>query len=92
MATADQIIEALSNIVGDGKVKTDQSTLTSHGCDWTKLYNPEPLAIVFPKNTEEVQAITLLANKEEFGLVPSGGRTGLSGGAVAAKGEVVEIR
>ena len=50
---------------------------------------PAPSAIVFPGTTEEVQAIVRLANVEKFALVPSGGRTGLSAGAVAAKGEVV---
>lgn len=38
---------------------------------------------------EEVQAIVRWANAEGVALVPSGGRTGLSGGAVAANGELV---
>jgi glycolate oxidase subunit GlcD len=63
--------------------------LDSHGKDWTKIYAPKPTAIVFPKTTEEVQAIVKLANDLNFALVPSGGRTGLSAGAVAANGEVV---
>jgi FAD/FMN-containing dehydrogenase len=36
-----------------------------------------------------VQAIVRWANAERVALVPSGGRTGLSGGAVAANGELV---
>jgi FAD/FMN-containing dehydrogenase len=44
---------------------------------------------VLPGSVEEVQALVLLANRESLALVPSGGRTGLSGGAVASKGEVV---
>ncbi len=44
---------------------------------------------MFPVSTEEVQAIVQLANAEKFPLVTSGGRTGLSAGAVAAQGEVV---
>jgi FAD/FMN-containing dehydrogenase len=44
---------------------------------------------VFPSTIEQVQAIVQLANAEKFALVPSGGRTGLSAGAVAAHGEVV---
>ncbi|KZZ40284.1 FAD-linked oxidase, partial [Oleiphilus sp. HI0118] len=42
-----------------------------------------------PRSTEQVQAIVKLANELEFSIVPSGGRTGLSGGAVATNGEVV---
>ncbi|MDP4651336.1 MAG: FAD-binding oxidoreductase, partial [Haliea sp.] len=38
---------------------------------------------------DEVQALVALAVKHELALVPSGGRTGLSAGAVACRGEVV---
>lgn len=89
MATTEQMIEALEKVVETGKVRTDEESLASHGKDWTKMYAPKPTAIVFPKSTEEVQAIVRLANELEFALVPSGGRTGLSAGAVAANEEVV---
>ena len=89
MATTEQVINALEKIVEAGKVRIDEASLNSHGKDWTKLYAPKPMAIVFPKTTEEVQAIVCLAKDLEFSLVPSGGRTGLSAGAVATNGEVV---
>ncbi|OUS40594.1 FAD-binding oxidoreductase [Oleispira antarctica] len=79
----------LKAIVGDDKVKTDADSLETFGKDWTKIYPPNPAAIVFPKTTEQVQAIVKLANEHQIALVPSGGRTGLSAGAVAANGEVV---
>ena len=79
----------LKAIVGDDKVKTDADSLETFGKDWTKIYPPNPSAIVFPKTTEQVQAIVKLANEHQISLVPSGGRTGLSAGAVAANGEVV---
>lgn len=89
MASSDQIVEALKKIVEEGKVRTDEESLISHGKDWTKIYAPKPTAIVFPKTTEEVQSVVRLANEMNFALVPSGGRTGLSAGAVATNGEVV---
>ena len=89
MVNSEQIVEALKAVVEEGKVRTDEASLDSHGKDWTKIYAPKPTAIVFPKTTEEVQAVVKLANEMEFALVPSGGRTGLSAGAVAANGEVV---
>lgn len=79
----------LKSIVGDDKVKTDADSLETFGKDWTKIYPPNPSAIVFPKTTEQVQAIVKFANEHQVALVPSGGRTGLSAGAVAANGEVV---
>lgn len=89
MVNSEQIVEALKAVVEDGKVRTDEESLSSHGKDWTKIYAPKPTAIVFPKTTEEVQGVVRLANEMGFALVPSGGRTGLSAGAVAANGEVV---
>ena len=83
------IITKLQAIVGATRVKTDADSLATWGCDWTKHYTPDASAIVFPASTEEVQAIVQLANAEKIALVPSGGRTGLSAGAVAAHGEVV---
>jgi len=79
----------LGAIVGADKVKTDADSLETFGKDWTKIYPPKPSVIVFPKTTEQVQAIVKLANEHQISLVPSGGRTGLSAGAVAANGEVV---
>ncbi len=83
------VLASLQEIVGDDKVRLDAESLSTFGKDWTKAYEPTPSAIVFPKTIEQVQAIVKLANEHQLALVPSGGRTGLSAGAVAANGEVV---
>jgi len=71
------------------QIKTDAESLAHWGKDWTKHFAPAASAIVFPKTTEQVQTIVLLANEHNVVLTPSGGRTGLSAGAVAANGEIV---
>ena len=71
------------------QIKTDSESLEHWGKDWTKHFAPAAAAIIFPKTTEQVQAIVLLANEHNVVLTPSGGRTGLSAGAVAANGEIV---
>jgi FAD/FMN-containing dehydrogenase len=86
-----ELISALKQIVGDEKVRLDADALASYGKDWTKVYAPNPAAIVFPKTIEQVQAIVQMANQHQLALVPSGGRTGLSAGAVAANGELVVV-
>jgi FAD/FMN-containing dehydrogenase len=87
--TNPALIEELKTLVEPGKVLTDADSLNTFGKDWTKHYAPAPSAIVFPKSIEQVQAIVRWANQHKIALVPSGGRTGLSAGAVAANGEVV---
>lgn len=71
------------------QIKTDSESLEHWGKDWTKHFAPNAAAIVFPKTTEQVQTIVLLANEHNVVITPSGGRTGLSAGAVASNGEIV---
>ncbi|MFZ5698838.1 MAG: FAD-binding oxidoreductase [Pseudomonadota bacterium] len=71
------------------RILTDAESLLRYGRDWTRAQDPAPACILLPASIEEVQAIVKLANQHRIALVPSGGRTGLSGGAVAAHGEVV---
>ena len=80
---------ALAEIVGNDWVLTGADDLEKYGKDWTRQYKPAPAVIVLPRTIEEVQAIVRLANERGFSIVPSGGRTGLSGGAVAQNGEAV---
>ena len=81
--------EALEKIFTPERVRTSGDDLGIWGVDWTRSFPVAPGAVVFPETVEEVVAVTRLANEAGFGLVPSGGRTGLSGGAVASHGEVV---
>lgn len=87
--TPESVIETLKTLVEPDKVRTDPESLNTWGKDWTKHFEPAPLAIVFPKSVEQVQAIVRFANQQQLALVPSGGRTGLSAAAVAANGEIV---
>jgi FAD/FMN-containing dehydrogenase len=60
-----------------------------YGKDWTRIYKPNPSAVVFPRTTAEVAKFLSLCSVYRQSVVPSGGRTGLSGGAVAMNGEIV---
>ncbi len=67
----------------------EEAALNIYAKDRTEFYSPHAQIILFPKSTAEVQQIVQLANKYQLSIVPSGGRTGLSGGAVAKNGEMV---
>ena len=85
----DPRLAALLQTLPDLRLKTDPADLEHYGRDWTRRWTPAPLAIALPATVEEVQAIVRWANAHHVAIVPSGGRTGLSGGAVAASGELV---
>ena len=71
------------------RLTTDAADLEHYGRDWTRRWTPAPLAIAFPDSVAQLQAVVQWANADRVAIVPSGGRTGLSGGAVAANGELV---
>jgi len=83
------LYQAFAEILPESALKTSPADLNYYGKDWTKVLQPAPSLVVLPGSTEDVQAIVRLAQKLKVALVPSGGRTGLSGGAMAANGEVV---
>ena len=83
------MIEKLEEALPPHRISTAREDLDNWGRDWTRRFAVAPSAVVFPETVEEVVAVTRLANAEGFALVPSGGRTGLSAGAVASHGEVV---
>lgn len=85
----EPLLAALSEDLGEGAISTDPADLSTYGRDWTRVIEPAPMAIVFPRSTEEVAAIVRRAREAGVAIVPSGGRTGLAGGAVAARGELV---
>ncbi len=85
----DRILEALKTVFSQEDVLSDPQSLQHYGQDLSRVYPPNPLGVVFPRSAQQLQALVRLANQNLIGLVPSGGRTGLSGGAVALKGELV---
>ncbi|HEY4555007.1 MAG TPA: FAD-binding oxidoreductase, partial [Lysobacter sp.] len=85
----DPRLQRLHDAVPGLRVLDAPADLEHYGRDWTRRWTPAPLAVALPASIEEVQGVVRWANRERVALVPSGGRTGLSGGAVAARGELV---
>ena len=83
------MLAQLRHIFPHERITTAPEHLAAWGTDWTRTHRPRPAAVVFPQTVGEVAALTRLANRVGGKLVPSGGRTGLSGGAVAGDSEVV---
>lgn len=88
-ALSPAAISELSHFLKPDQIKTDLESLKYWGKDWTTYFDVNSSAIVFPRSTEDVVALVKWARTHKVGLIPSGGRTGLSGAAVATQGEVV---
>lgn len=86
---APELREALASVLPADAIVDEPAELEAYGKDWTKVFPPKPSVVLFPRTAEEVSAVVKLANEHRVGIVPSGGRTGLAGGAVAPNGEWV---
>jgi len=84
-----EIINHLKSKIENLEYSIDANDLQVYGQDWTRFNQVDAACVLFPKTVEQVQALVKLANKHDFKLIPSGGRTGYSGGAVASKHEYV---
>lgn len=85
----DALMGKLEAVVGRNNLLTEPADVAPYSVDWTTLWRGDAAAVALPESIEQVQAIVRLANEHDLAIVPSGGRTGLSGGAVAARGELV---
>ncbi len=81
-AFKQEIKSALEQILETGEVMDAPGTLVQFATDATGLHMELPMLAVFPEDTEEVQHIVRIANEMGFYLVPRGGGTGLTGGAI----------
>lgn len=81
--------DTLADIVGADGISDDPDDKATYGRDWTRIHEPAPSLVVFPRSTEQVAAVLRRCRDAGVAVVPSGGRTGLAAGAVATDGEVV---
>lgn len=82
------ILNRLSDIVGSDHLSTQQNDLVNCASDGTKLvYMPD--AVAYPGNNQDISQIFQLANEEYFPVIPRGGGSGMSGGALPVKGGLV---
>lgn len=82
-------LKELDSIFEKDQILSDLKSLEFYGKDWINLYKASPSLVVFPKTTKQVVQIVQWARKTKQALVPSGGRTGLSGGATAINKEII---
>jgi glycolate oxidase len=84
----EALIKELGTAVGPDQVLTDDGARDSYSHDATGWRN-RPDAVVRPRDAGEVSRVVTLAYENSIPLTPWGAGTGLSGGAVPARGGIV---
>jgi glycolate oxidase len=82
------ILEKLREIVGIDFVFTDKDTIDVFSKDETENYSFPPDVVIKPVSAEEISSILKLANEYLIPVIPRGGGTGLSGGALPVMGGI----
>lgn len=85
--TADKLSSLLETELSGLAWSMQPGDLEKFGRDWTRFHTPNASIVFFPNDVTEVQQIIQVANKHKQVVIPSGGRTGYSAGAVATNGE-----
>ncbi|MDL2271988.1 FAD-binding oxidoreductase [Desulfovibrio sp. OttesenSCG-928-I05] len=85
MAFREDIIRRLESILPRDRIDLRPQARVESSTDATDLRMELPLLVINPTSAEEVSAVVKLANEMSFALVPRGGASGLTGGAVPAR-------
>ena len=85
---SDSIRTRLSEIVGSEHIYSDSDSKFVYSKDYTENLSFEPDIIVKPSSAKEVSEIIKLANELLIPVIPRGGGTGLSGGALPIFGGI----
>lgn len=70
-------------------ILSDIASREHYGQDWSKVLTPNASLVLLPTSSQEVAACLKICSEHKIAVVPSGGRSGLSAGAVATQGEVI---
>ena len=88
MSIDARIVGRLAEVVGSDYVRTDAASCAAYGTDALRRGHPAD-AVVLPANVGDVSAIARICSETRTPLVPRGGGTGYTGGAVPVHGGVV---
>ena len=75
-------LTAMTELLGPANVLSSPEDIAPYAVDWRSAYRGTPDAVLRPSTTADVAAVVKWCAAANLAIVPAGGRTGLSGGAV----------
>ena len=76
------VVQKLIDALGSDVVITEAGPISNYSFDWTGKYFSQPLAVIKPRNVDEVVTALSLCAQEKINVVTQGGNSGLVGGSV----------
>ena len=84
-----RLLDSLAAVVGPAHVLKTAADMAPYLRDWRNRYQGSAQCVVRPGSTQEVSAVVAACAAAGVGIVPQGGNTGLVGGGIPGKGEVL---
>jgi len=84
---SSELLAQLATRFPPDRLYTDPVDCYAYAYDNSRNFRP-PMAVVFPLNAEEVQAVVKLCHEHKVPLVPRGRGTGTAGGSVPEQGGI----
>jgi glycolate oxidase len=84
-----QIIDGLLAILPKDCVITSEDERRPYETDAFTAYRNMPLAVVLPRNTQEVSAVLRYCREQQVPIIPRGAGTSLAGGAIPQEDAIV---
>ena len=84
MSASTDSLAPLADLIGPANVLAAPDDIAPYAVDWRGSYRGTPDAVLRPGTTQEVSEVVRYCANSGLAIVPAGGRTGLSGGAVPA--------
>ncbi|EKM60946.1 uncharacterized protein PHACADRAFT_180107 [Phanerochaete carnosa HHB-10118-sp] len=89
IARFQQILPASSILSTLAPISTPVAELSNFNNDWMNKYHGKSTTVLRPCTTKEVSEIVRWCNERGIAIVPQGGNTGLVGGGVPIKDELI---
>ena len=83
------MLASLITLLGKENLLTEKEDLIPYSFDGTATFHQLPLAVAFPRTTEQISACVKLAHETNTPVITRGSGTGLSGGSVPSEGAIV---
>ena len=83
------MVEHFRSFMRETDVITDAETIAPFNRDWLRQYHGHSRLLLQPRSAQEVSQILTYCNEHRISVVPQGGNTGLVGGSIPVKDEVI---
>jgi len=82
-------LDRIKALVGTDNFLNSPEDKLVYSYDGTPMLAHQPEAIVMPRTIDEISRIMVMANSENFSVVPRGSGTGLSGGSIPTPNSII---